>query len=256
LSSGIGQNVRIRIVVEANKDNEVTRYEVGSITGWKIRNDAVAYEPDGDEFDPPTRVVETAVWRAWSEKGNEIWLSGTELIESICRFAKWKNKDVSYFEPDASFLAYRNALGRHCGRAADAAHAMAPIRFAQFMVKREAELYQKLKHTYSVYDNTWGGKNGSRNAWVDSMKDYAFDFETVRDGLLTLENAFLELTGGLPAAGSNGDTESSGKDLLDDPASREDIELESIEKTVSGLWNSRNSRAVFLEIVKSKLFFE
>jgi hypothetical protein len=57
------------------------------------------------------------------------------------------------------------------------------------MVKWEAELYQKLKHI--VYDNSWGEKNGSHNAWVDSMKDYAFDFETVRDNLLTLEKRIV-----------------------------------------------------------------
>jgi hypothetical protein len=116
------------------------------------------------------------------------------------------------------------------------------------MVKCEAELYQRLK--VFAFDNNWGGKNGSRNAWVTSMKDYAFDFQTVREGLLTLENAFFELMGG-----SKDDSEKSqrsGKELLEDPSTREDIELESIDTNISGLWNSRASRNVFIEIVSSK----
>ena len=52
---------------------------------------------------------------------------GMELLDSISRFSRWIN-DKAYFEHDAAFLAYRNALGRHCGRAADAAHAATPIR--------------------------------------------------------------------------------------------------------------------------------
>jgi hypothetical protein len=248
LSSGIGQKVRVRIVVDTTKDNEVARYEVGSITGWKVRKDSVNLEPDGDEFEPQTELVDTPVWRAWTDEGQEIWLTGTGLLESICRSSKWKSKDASYFEHDSAFLAYRNGLGRHCGKAADAAHAMTPIRFTQFMVKREAELYQRLKHL--VYDNSWGGKNGTRNVWIASMKDFAFDLETAREGLLTLESAFLELTGGFPGE-SNGDSEPSGKALLDNPITREDIELESIEKGMNGLWNSRASRAVFLEIMKT-----
>ena len=69
---------------------------------------------------------------------------------------------------------------------------------------------------------------------------------------MTLENAFLELTGGPPAETSDV-PELSGRQILDDPLTREDIELESIENAVVGLWNDRASRAVFLEIVKCKL---
>ena len=248
LTSGIDQNVRIRTVVERTKDLESARYEVGSITGWKIRKDEVPLplDDDDDDFEPKTKIVESPVWRALTERGNEVWLTGTELLESICRHAEWKSKE-NYFESDAAFLSYRNALGRYFGRAADAAHAMTPIRFTQYMVKREAEIYQKLKH--HVFDNSWGGKAGARNAWVTSMRDFAFDFETAKEGLLTFENALFELTGG-----SSDDTiikkERSARDLLDDPMTREDIELESLEKGVNGLWNSRESRDIFIEIVK------
>jgi hypothetical protein len=251
LTSGIGQKVRVRTVVDKTKDNEVARYEIGSITGWKIRKDTVTFVTEEDEeFEPQTKVVDTPVWRAWiTEKGTELWLTGIEVVESICRYSKWTN-DISYFEPDAAFLCYRNALGRHFGRAAEACQAMTPIRFTQFMVKREAEIYQKLKH--HVYDNSWGGKNGSRNAWITSMRDYAFDFETAREGLLTLENALLELTGGFADGKDNTTitTARSGQELLNNPITREDIELESLEKGIQGLWNSRESRAIFLEIVK------
>lgn len=155
--------------------------------------------------------------------------------------------DPHYFEHDAAFLAFRNNLGRHCGKSADASHAMTPIRFGQYMVKCEAELYQKLKTL--AYDNNWGGKNGSRNAWITSMREYSFDFQTAQNGLLTLENAFFELIGGeFKEETSNN---SSGKELLNNPDTREDIELEVIETSVSCLWSSQASRNVFLEIVSN-----
>lgn len=119
------------------------------------------------------------------------------------------------------------------------------------MVRREQDLYAKLK--YINYDNNWGGKSGARAVWTNSMKDYTFDFRTAREGLLTLENAFFELMTLYPEAINN--PISGGKEILDNPATRNDIELESsVEaKSISGLWNSSESRAVFYEIVKSEL---
>ncbi|KAL3934923.1 MAG: hypothetical protein SGBAC_009456, partial [Bacillariaceae sp.] len=249
LSSAIGQKVRFRNVVESTRDREVARYGAGSIKGWKLRKDEVTMEPEGDEFEPQTQLVDVAVWQVMTDKGNEIWLTGGEMLESICRLGKWKSKCPSYFESDAGYLSYRNTLGRHIGKAAEAASAMTPIRFTQWMVKREAEIYQKLKHR--VYDTSWGGKNGTRTAWVTSMRDFAFDFETARDGLLTFESFLFELTGGFPED-ENLEEGRSGRSLLDNKVTREDIELESLEKGMSRLWNSRESRNVFLEIVKSK----
>ena len=252
LTSGIGQKVRTRTIVESNRDGEVARYEVCTVCGWKIQKETVPIQPDGDEFEPQTKTVDVPIWQALGQQGHPILLSGAELLESICRFLKWNANDDTYFENDAAFLAYRNSLGRHCGNKAEAVHSMTPIKFAQFLVKREAELYQRLKHC--VHDETWGGKAGSRNAWVSSMKDFAFDFKSVKEGLLTLENAFFQLTGGFP---ETGDTEEpSGRDLLDNPTTREDIELESIEKNITCIWASKASRNIFLEIMKSKFAWE
>lgn len=249
MSTAIGEKVRVRVVLESTKEGEIARYEVASITGWKKRKDSIPVETEETEFEPQTKVVYTHLWRAWTENGNEIWLSGIDLVECIGRYKKWKRKDPDYFEDDAAFLAYRNVLGRHCGKATDATHAMSPIRFGQFMVKREGELYLRLK--VFTFDNTWGGKSGSRNAWITSMRDYAFDFQTVREGLVTLENAFFELTGGCFKSNDLVDG-LSAKDLINSPQNREDIELESIDTNISGLWNSRESRNVFLEIIRSE----
>ena len=246
LSSGIGQRVRVRILVEANKESDIARYDDALVSGWKIRKDQVPVEPDGDEFEPQMMTVDTPIWHAVDSKGQEHGLTGPELLQGICRYKRRKSGDPTYFESDAAFLAYRNSLGRHCGKAAEAAQALTPFRFAQFMIRREGELYQRLKHF--VYENTWGGKNGNRNAWMASMKDFAFDFDTAREGLLTLESGLVEMTGGMPETSEG---EVSGRELLDNPVTREDIELESIERGVKGLWNSKASRAVFLEILKS-----
>ena len=249
LSSGIGARVRVRFLVDKTKEGEIVRYEVGSITGWKLSPKKVESNDDQD-VDTSPKEPSTPVWKAWTDRGNEAWLSGAELLESMTRFDLWSKKDATYFESDAAFLAYRNAMGRHLGKAADAAQGATPFRLAQYMVRIEGDIYAKLKHAF--YDNTWGGKNGSRNAWMASMKDYAFDFQTVRDGLMTLEKAFFDITGGFPG----GETSTrSGRELLDDPNARPDIELESMPeagKSLGSIWSSLESRAVFLEIIQCK----
>lgn len=46
-------------------------------------------------------------------------------MESLCRFRKLG--ETGYHELDASFLTYRNASGRHCGRAVDAPYSSSPM---------------------------------------------------------------------------------------------------------------------------------
>jgi hypothetical protein len=120
------------------------------------------------------------------------------------------------------------------------------------MVRREAELYAKLK--IRSYENAWGGKSGTRALWTNSMKDYAYDFRTAKEGLLTLENGFFELTGGFSDYEMGPDSSAAPspdeiQKLLADPKTRNDIELETIEK-VPGLWNSPTSRAAYRRLVQ------
>jgi hypothetical protein len=255
LSSGIGAVVRVRIVVDGSKEPVIARYESGKIIGFRKRVETIEPgeasnedEEESEEAQKPTVTV-AHDWQAITDRGHLHWLSGVELLESITRYVRWKCKEKSYFEFDAVFHSYRNPLGRHCGRAADAPYSSSPMAFARYMVKKEQELYSKLKNRN--YDNNWGGKSGARAVWTNSMKDYTFDFRAARDGLLTLENAFYELMDGRPS--ERGNEAPNGKELLENRATRDDIELESLDnKNITGLWNTPESRAVFHEIVNSK----
>lgn len=251
LSSAMGQKVRIREPVNSMKDQVIAHYYAGVVNGWKLTDieDTGDVGAQDDANDRP-RKISVPIWRATLKRGGEKWLSGFELLDSLCRHIHWSSKYKGYFEDDAAFLSYRNSLGRHCGRAADASVSSTPDFLARLMVKREQELYMPLKNR--SYDNNWGGKSGARNTWINSMRDFCFDFITVRDGLLTLENAFFELTGGIPEIAS--DPQPDPKGLLSDEATRNDIELENMDKNASSLWNSRESRAIFREIVDSKAF--
>lgn len=252
--SGIRQRVRVRQVIEESKESSVARYESGEVTGWKLRRDKVAVESDTNDMDLDeddvhnvTKIVETPVWKVRSERGHIIWLKGKDLVESLDRYKRMISGN-GYAENDAPHLAYRNHLGRHCGKASDATLASSPIFLARLMVKREAELYAKLK--IRSYDNSWGGKSGNRAAWMNSMKDYAFDLSTVKQGLLTLESAFFQLTGEFDEYENTGEAPDV-QALLSNPATRVELELETIEKSVPGLWNSTASRAVFIQIVSN-----
>ena len=112
-----------------------------------------------------------------------------------------------------------------------------------------------------TYDNNWGGgKSGARNAWISSIKENGDLFDTVRDGLITLENTFFNFCGGQLESSINNskdtaDTEirsKTGRELLQDIPFRFEIELESVGQAVKGLWNSFETRSVFLELVSCK----
>ena len=175
LTSAIGASVRVRIVVDKAKDTSIARYETGKITGFRKRTEQVEAEADDDADDEEmekeeqaTKVIEIQEWQATTDRGHVLWLSSPELMLSICRFARWDQKDKTYFEFDAAFHSYRNGIGRHCGRAADAPYSSSPMYFARMMVKKEQELYSKLKNRN--YSNNWGGTSGARAIWCNSMK--------------------------------------------------------------------------------------
>lgn len=172
MSSGIGAPVRVRIVVDKAKDASIARYETGKITGFRRRTEQVEVEAGGDSEDEAqekvTKMVEIQEWQATTDRGHVLWLSSGELMMSVCRFARWEKKDKTYFEFDAAFHSYRNNIGRHCGRAADAPYSSSPMYFARMMVKKEQELYSKLKNRN--YSNNWGGTSGARAIWCNSMK--------------------------------------------------------------------------------------
>ena len=258
MTTGIGKKVRTRTVIDASKEDPIAYYNNGMVTGWKLQyeeretllsDDDMNDDVDGQERFLQKKTVQLPVWRVVLERnGGETWLREEDLLESLCRFIKWRTADSNYSEHDASFLSYRNSMGRFCGRAAEAGYAATPEILGRTMVRREQDLYPPLKSR--TYDNSWGGKSGTRNAWITSMKDYCYDFRTVRVGLLTLENAFFVLTGG-NTEDNVSDYAHTAKALLADPMKRCDIELESIEKNVNGLWNSKETRAIFYQIVEN-----
>lgn len=219
-------------------------------------------EGDASE-EAPEPQASLPIWRLGLDDGGELHVPASEAVEGILRAIKWSTEYPGYVEYDAPLLSYRNSLGRFCGRAVEAPSSLTPQAFAKQLIKREQDLYMPLKNR--TFENNWGGKAGARQAWVSSLKECGHTFEAVREGLLTLENAFFDLTGGFgpaeerkedepkkegePATQSNGGT-LSGKDLLYDNTSRFDIELESLGNDVTGLWNSSDTREIFQEIIR------
>ena len=256
VTSAIGKRIRVRMVLDPSKDPPLARYENGTVMAWANRE--VEKSDDEDEDDDASDAEAPgngntnrepefeANWKVLTDRGHEVWITGVEVLEGLSRCEK-RQSGRGAFENDSVFLAYRNHLGRFCGKAADAPYAASPLAFARMMVQQEADMYAKLK--IRSYDNSWGGKSGARAMWINSMKDYAFDFQTAKQGLLTLENAFFDLTGEFTEYENVKSEEVDAKALLTDRASRFEIELESVEKNIPGLWNSPESRAVFLELV-------
>jgi len=244
VSSAIGRRVRLRLVPDPISAPSIVEYDMGKVTGWKM-----LLKPD---------LPSTATWKVTLDHGGESFLSGSEIVHAMCRAMKWESNHDGSSEEDASFLSYRNNLGRFCGRAADAPTSSSPQAFVRHMIKREQEFYTPLKNR--AIENIWGGKSGARNSWVATMREHGSSFSTVAGGLLTLEEAFFELSGGFAERSTVGDdiepssfpiSETfNGKELLKNESYRLEIELESIG-VVAGLWNSKQTRAIFKEIVQS-----
>lgn len=249
LTTAIGANVRVRKVIEERPEHSIARYENCKVDAWKMATTVGATtEKESGEEQEQQNGINVASWRAVGNMNNTFWLTGKELLESISRFVKWKNGQ-GYFEDDAAFFAFRNTLGRHCGKVADAPYAASPSYFAKLMIKREAELYPKLK--LRSYDNNWGGQNGARAMWTNSMRDYAYDFQAVKQGLITLEDAFFQLTRGFTEYKSVDEAPVDVRAIFDDHQAVFDIELESMDKDLPGLWNSPTSRAIFLHVIEN-----
>jgi len=265
-SSAIGRRIRLRRIPDPDRAPDVAEYSMATITGWKMEDAPQGDAQEGEASEEPSPPkASVPIWRLGLDDGGELHVSGKEAVEGIVRAIKWSTEHPGYVEHDAPFLSYRNGIGRFCGRAVEAPSSLTPQAFAKQLIKREQDLYMPLKNR--TFENNWGGKAGARQVWVSSLKECGHTFDAVREGLLTLENAFFELSGGFgsveekkvdePANQSNGGAHDapavvaplSGKDLLYDHNSRFDIELESLGNDVKGLWNNSDAREIFQEII-------
>ena len=269
ISSALRQRVRLRKVPDPIDAPEEVEYEMGTITSWKmvevVSQDGQKNAGNGDESNGDAGAATVApaktipIWRLDIDNGGEAELTSYEVVEGISRFLMWRTQYAGYSEENYDLKQYRNSMGRFCGKSADAPHACTPAFFARLMIKKEQDLYPPLKNR--LYENNWGGKSGERNAWIASVKEYAHDMETLRNGLLTLEDVFFGFCGGFAALeGIEGmapaiNDERSGRDLLLDDKLRFEIELESFgQAAMSGLWNSPNTRKIFKEIVACEFY--
>ncbi|KAL3821722.1 LOW QUALITY PROTEIN: hypothetical protein ACHAXA_008458 [Cyclostephanos tholiformis] len=256
IPSAIGRRVRLRKIPDPDRAPDDAEYWMATITGWKMENAHHCTSSHGVNIAESQSSI--PIWRLGLDDGGELHLSASEVVEGIVRAIKWSTEYPGYVEHDAPFLSYRNNLGRFCGRAVEAPSSFTPQALAKQLIKKEQELYMPLKNR--TYDNNWGGKAGARQAWVSSLKECGHMFDAVRDGLLTLENAFFELTGGFGAVEEKKDDNPTSqasanpllrKDLLYNDNSRFDIELESLGHDVKGLWNSYDSRDIQRDLSKT-----
>lgn len=83
MSSGIGESVRVRFVLEGGaKDTTVARYENGTIVGWKTRREKIEVQfeaEEGGEEQTAAQFKDIHVWRATTDRGHEYILTGPEV---------------------------------------------------------------------------------------------------------------------------------------------------------------------------------
>lgn len=283
LSSAIGRRVRLRRIPDPDRAPDFAQYTMGTVTGWKLEETMENSTAENQTNDEVAKAA--AIWKLGLDDGGELHVPANELVDGVIRAIKWSTQRQGYIEHDAPFLSYRNGLGKFCGRPVEAPSSMTSLAFTKHMIKKEQDLYLQFKNR--TLENNWGGKSGARNAWVSSLKDQGDCFDVAKNGLLTLEEAFFELSGGfgtpkpsnddlfdsltnektdIDAAPTNGESTTSngttnasgpgklsGKDLLYDEVSRFDIELESLGTDVQGLWNTPDTREIFREIISSSI---
>jgi nitrogen fixation protein len=245
------QRCRVRIVADEISAPDSATYQMGTVIGWRLKKTTTEYPQSqyAESEEPMIVEKEETVWSLAMDKGGELEVNALDLPTAIIRAKKWKHQYPGYVEHDSPLFTYRNKLGRFCGRAADAPYAGSRFFFSKLMLKREQEYYTSLKNR--SYDNNWGGKMGLRNAWILSVKENFDDLSTLRDGLLSLEDAFHELCGEKfeEEEEDKSSSQHTAKELLENESLRCDVELESLGLKINGLWHCRDSRAVFREII-------
>eukprot|EP00586_Coscinodiscus_wailesii_P011227 CAMPEP_0172499610 /NCGR_PEP_ID=MMETSP1066-20121228/128591_1 /TAXON_ID=671091 /ORGANISM="Coscinodiscus wailesii, Strain CCMP2513" /LENGTH=435 /DNA_ID=CAMNT_0013273427 /DNA_START=45 /DNA_END=1352 /DNA_ORIENTATION=+ len=263
LTSVIGQHVRVRRAVDPASTSSVAKYDNGTVISWyqtAIKMNGNVHDDDKDNAANHNHTK----WQIKLDRGGyTLPLSGHELCASLGRHLTFTRSNYE-IEPDVSYLCYKNTVGRFTGRAQDAPLSSTPEFFTRYLLKKEAEYFKQLKYYKCVgVEDTWGGKSGARNAWMGHLKEFGHDFVTVKEALLTLENAFFELMGGWRDQDEDNNNsppeqDISGKEILNNQILRFDIELESLMPidgmtmaAPTGLWNSREARPVFLEIMQS-----
>ena len=247
LQSAIGQRCRVRRVVDEISAPDAATYLMGSVVGWKMKITVTEYHnPETEELTVIEK--EKVVWSLALDHGGEEEIVALELLTGLIRAKKWKHQYPGYVEHDSPLFSYRNKVGRFCGRAVDAPFAASNFCFSKLMLKSEQEFYASLKSR--TYENNWGGKSGLRNNWIATLKENIDGINSLRDALLTLEDAFNELCGE-PVEQDDANSNKTAKELLKNDNLRCDIELESLGLKISGLWHCYDSRAVFREIISS-----
>jgi len=240
ITSAIGRRIRLRFEEKCNTNGGASespaRYEMGTVTSWG----KTSVENNG---------AIDAHWVLSLDKGGELTLAGCDVIAGMVRAMRWTSQDCSYAEDDHAHILYRNKLGKFCGKASEAAGSATAQAFSRFMVKREGELYIPLKNR--SLENNWGGKSGARNLWLQSLRDNSHNFEALRNALIMLESAFYELITGESAPFISDESSSEARQTVFTPEARFNVELESIGNDVTGLWNSPETRSIFLEVTKS-----
>jgi len=280
---------RIRMKVYENGT-----YEMGTVTGWKMKNvekddqeggqaesnangePSYSHRQDHDNQNMP-------LWKVVIDgDGQEVFLSGDDVITGLIVARKWMNMSLKnkpndeghhlddnqyYYEQDSQIFSYHNTLGKYCGRNADDAQiASTPFALSKIMLRKESEMYSKLKNR--VMENRWGRANtGFRNNWIQTLRDEGHKMEVVRTCLVSLEGAIFDLIETMYAETSNNhnsdgyqdsmtitpssEVTTTTKDMLVDAVFRSDIELESIgQQKIISLWTSKEVRSVFLAILK------
>jgi len=190
--------------------------------------------------------MEQQRWSVDLDDAGTIHVGVSELEMGMVSHRQWCASNEQVDEHD--WAAYRNTMRtRHtAGKASEAARASTPASLARYVLKRENELYPKLKA--NSLENEWG-KSGERTSWINYMKDID-ELGDLKQGLLTLEDSIFNLTGRQRRDNVEVDS-AEARLLLTDLSKRIDIELESIERNTVGLWNSSTTRMVYRELVVS-----
>lgn len=119
-----------------------------------------------------------------------------------------------------------------------------------------------------MVNNGWGSKAALRTNWIQTLKEESYNFNVVRDCLLTLEQAINDLILNMQNEASSQifventvvsievsndlqEYDETMAKLSSDPSYRSELELESIgQQKITSLWSSSKIRSVFRCIVK------
>ena len=266
--SAIGKRVRKGLDDGGHVMGTVTGWVEGGGAGGADGGDGGGGSGGGEQTAADQQQQQQSVpfWHISFDAGEEEHWEAYAVVGGILAATIYLNGNGEVEEKNGAISAYKNSLGKYglgqgC-KTAEVHQALLPLGLAQFMLKREGDIFPAMKEKAkkNPWEDTWAGKEGMRNLWTMSLKDAVkaadeneIKLSLLKQSLLNLEESMLQVCSGpstlnaklLSLDEMTEENALNGSNMFCYAGTDEFGGVQSAE----GLWPNAEARNIFLSLV-------